>query len=647
MYKRVLAVISLFIISTVSILAQFEPVEVVRSDDKVVIEKKVYYIHIVKQGQTLYSISRAYNVPQKDILLENPNIYIGLQTGQALKIPFVAESRKEDVAQDADGDFILHTIEPGQTLFFLSRAYDVEMDEIIRLNPGAEEGLKISQVVKIPARPVYVSREGFPAEDDDFIYHRVEQGETLYSLSRKYDIPVKALTLSNEKLIWGLRYGEYLKIPKYYDQEGGPITGEQPVAALAPPEPDAAGIYDLEAVIDAECLEFNYHDFGRPFNVALMLPLFIEKNYPVEIAGITDPEQARKLHPDHVWEMDKIYHETLPFLEFYEGALMAVDSLVKAGLSVTLNVYDTERNPGKVREIIQSAGFRNTDLIIGPVYPENMKIVADWAQRNRVNIVSPLTSRSEFLAGNPYLFQVTPSTSVELAQASAFISNFPSSNFILVHKNDPYERNLVDAFKGNIFRHFSYSSDFDNLVFKEVLLTGPTVRIDQSLVEGGKNIVIIPSTDQAFVSDVIMRLNILSRKFDITIFGLNDWQRFANLEVEYLHNMELHFASPFFIDYERENVKAFLRSFRNIYKTEPSHYGFQGYDIMFYFLQALKKFGPDFHQCLPMIRTDLLQADFLFRKSDYRDGFENNGVSIVKYDKDMSIKRLGLNAQTR
>jgi LysM repeat protein len=647
MYKRVLAVISLFIISTVSILAQFEPVEVVRSDDKVVIEKKVYYIHIVKQGQTLYSISRAYNVPQKDILLENPNIYIGLQTGQALKIPFVAESRKEDVAQDADGDFILHTIEPGQTLFFLSRAYDVEMDEIIRLNPGAEEGLKISQVVKIPARPVYVSREGFPAEDDDFIYHRVEQGETLYSLSRKYDIPVKALTLSNEKLIWGLRYGEYLKIPKYYDQEGGQITGEQPVAALAPPEPDAAGIYDLEAVIDAECLEFNYHDFGRPFNVALMLPLFIEKNYPVEIAGITDPEQARKLHPDHVWEMDKIYHETLPFLEFYEGALMAVDSLVKAGLSVTLNVYDTERNPGKVREIIQSAGFRNTDLIIGPVYPENMKIVADWAQRNRVNIVSPLTSRSEFLAGNPYLFQVTPSTSVELAQASAFISNFPSSNFILVHKNDPYERNLVDAFKGNIFRHFSYSSDFDNLVFKEVLLTGPTVRIDQSLVEGGKNIVIIPSTDQAFVSDVIMRLNILSRKFDITIFGLNDWQRFANLEVEYLHNMELHFASPFFIDYERENVKAFLRSFRNIYKTEPSHYGFQGYDIMFYFLQALKKFGPDFHQCLPMIRTDLLQADFLFRKSDYRDGFENNGVSIVKYDKDMSIKRLGLNAQTR
>jgi hypothetical protein len=143
-----------------------------------------------------------------------------------------------------------------------------------------------------------------------------------------------------------------------------------------------------------------------------------------------------------------------------------------------------------------------------------------------------------------------------------------------------------------------------------------------------------------------MRLNILSRDFDITIFGLNDWQGFANLEVEYLHNMELHYASPFFIDYESRNVRNFVRGFRESYKTDPSHYGFMGYDIMFYFLQAMKNYGRDFHECLPIIRTELLQADFLFRKTDYRNGFENNGISIVVYDKDLNIRRLGLNSRT-
>ncbi len=648
MYARSVTVLSLFFISFFCVLAQMDPVEVVRSDDKIVIENKVYYIHIVKPGHTLYSISRVYEVSQKEILLENPNAYIGLQPGQALKIPFVPATPLEDAGpEDAGGDYVLHTIEPGQTLFFLSRYYQVDMDDIIRLNPGSEEGLNVSQVVRIPAQKVYIDREGFPAQDDNYIHHKVEQGETLYSLSRKYEVPVRAIRRANDKLIWGLKYGEYLRIPKYADEDPDDyVVADIPLDKIAA-DPLEVDVFDMGMIIDSDCTDFNYREYNRPFNVALMLPLFIERNFPAQVPDDLDREEARKLYPDHIWDMNELYHETVPFLEFYEGALIAVDSLVKAGLSVNLNVYDTRRNTDNVRAILQKPGFRNTDLIIGPVYPENMKIVADWALQNRVNIVSPLTSRTELLAGNPYLFQVTPSASVELEQASVFISNFASSNFVLVHKNDLFEINMVNAFKNNIFRHFSYNSGFDNLVFKEVLYINPTVNIEQSLVRGEKNIVIIPSSDQAFVSDVLMRLNILSRAYDITIFGLNDWQRFANLEVEYLHNMELHFASPFFIDYDNENVKDFLRRFRDKYKTEPSHYGFQGYDIMFYFLQAMKNFGPDFHECLPIIRTELLQADFLFRKSDFQNGFENNGVTIVKYDKDMNIRRLGLNSRNQ
>lgn len=644
MYPRFFSLFLLLNVFTLSLLSQTIPVEVERATDKVVIDRKVYYIHIIRPGQTLYSISRAYNVPQKDILLENPNAYIGLQAGQALKIPFMPESAESVTpVSEESGDFIYHTVEQGQTLFFLSRNYNVEIDEIVRLNPGVEDGLNIKQVVRIPGNKVYITREGFPAEDDEYIHHKVDRGETLYSLSRQYDVPVRVLRNVNNKLIWGLKYGEFIRIPKhveeYVDQvDPGDMSGEFVFAS-----PEETDLVEEELVINAECLRFDYSAYNRPFNVALMLPFFYDRNYPVELPEDLDPEVAMQQYPDHVRTDSVLYQQTVPFLEFYEGAMLAVDSLVRAGVSVNLNVYDTERNPDKVRGIMQRPEFRNTDLIIGPVYPENMRVAADWALRNQVNIISPLTSRSDLLTDNPYLFQVTPSPAVELEQASVFISNFHSSNFVLIHKNDPYEMNMVEAFKRNIFRHISYSSNFDNLIFKELVFGDINVNIEQSLVAGEKNIVILPSTDQAFVSDALIRLNVLSRKYDITIFGLNDWQRFPNIDVEYLHNMELHFASPFFVDYDDTKVKHFLKKFRNKYNTEPSQYGFQGYDIMFYFLQAMKNYGPDFRECLPIIRTELLHADFLFRKSDYRNGFENNGISIVKYSKDMDIRRLGLN----
>ncbi len=645
MHIRFFAILSLCIISSACLFAQAEPAKVVRSENKVVIERKVYYIHVVQTGQTLYSISRAYNVSQKEIILENPSIFVGLQAGQSLKIPFMPEVEEIDEApSDIQEDFILHTIEQGQTLFFLSRTYNVGIDDIIRHNPGVEDGLRVNQVIRIPAQKVYITREGFPSEDDNYWHHKVERGETLYSLSRQYDVPVRAIRRANSKLIWGLKYGEYIMIPKYVDEHFDEIGIPDFLADEVKFEPLLPDVYEEEYLVDAECINFNYQEYNRPFNVALMLPLFIERNYPVELTDTIDQSKVAELFPDYVRSVNVLYHETVPFLEFYEGARLAVDSLVRAGISVNLNVYDTERNTDRVRQIIQSSEFQNIDLIIGPVYPEIMRIVSDWARINKVNIVSPLTSRSEFLANNPYLFQVTPSARVELEQASVFITNFPCSNFVFIHNNDPFERETVEAFKSNIFRHFYYSSDFDDLVFKEVVFADASVNIEQSLVAGEKNIVIIPSSNQAFVSDMLIRLNILSRMYDITIFGLNDWQRFANLEVEYLHNLELHYASPFFIDYKDQNVKNFLKRFRNQYKTEPSHYGFQGYDIMFYFLEAMKNYGPEFHECLPVIRTNLLQADFLFRKSDYRHGFENNGISIVKYDKDLNITRLGLNS---
>ena len=64
-------------------------------------------------------------------------------------------------------------------------------------------------------------------------------------------------------------------------------------------------------------------------------------------------------------------------MEFYEGALIAADELRNAGHSVVLNLFNTERSPETVRTITAAEAFRHSDVIIGPVYEDELAPVAE------------------------------------------------------------------------------------------------------------------------------------------------------------------------------------------------------------------------------------------------------------------------------
>lgn len=635
--------IILFFISW-SATAQQRGVVIERSSETVVIEGEEYYVHTVEKGETLFSISRAYNVSQKDVLMKNPSAYIGLQIGQVLHIPVIAEEEPEEQEARDTENFIYHEIEEGHTLFFLSQSYNVSAGEIEKLNPGLEvDNLQIGQEVKIPRRSPTIVRKGFDTEDERYIYHRVERGETRWSISRMYGIDEEELLRANEKLAWGLRAGEYIRIPRVQEE-----AVERETAIVPPAEEEKEAEPVITDVADADCIDFDYERYHKPFNVALMLPLFIERNYPLEIPDTVEVDGRVRIEmkpaPGHVESVDELHPATLPFLEFYQGVLIALDSLKEAGLSVNLYVYDTRRNPMIVSGILEKREMRDMDLVIGPVYPEVINVVSEWSRRNGVNLVSPFSARTDFLSRNPRLFQVMPTLETELEQAAYFISNYPGHNIVLIHSGNIREMDTIDKLKRKLFSSLTSNGRRPEMAFKEVVYNDSVAgNLHHSLKSDEPNIVIIPSSNQAFVAGVLNRLNIMSNSYDITLFGLNDWARFLNIDVEYFHNMELHYASPFFVDYNCDHVKYFLRRYRRRYNSEPQYYGFNGYDVTLYFLSAMKSFGSDFQACLPLLNVDLLQSDFMFRKSNPRYGFENNGLSIVKYSRDMNILNLGLN----
>jgi len=189
------------ILGSGSIFAQ----EVVKSETIELIDGKRYYIHSVEQGQTLYSISKTYKVPIDELKYENPDAGQGLAIGQNLRIPVTSREKIiSDDLRDKDFRFIFHIVRAGETMYGISRMYDVPLDELKKANPEWADGLKTGQYVKIPMKapePVKEIDRNMPDEQHGQL-HEVVRGETLYSISKKYKVSITAL----KQLIrrWGI-----------------------------------------------------------------------------------------------------------------------------------------------------------------------------------------------------------------------------------------------------------------------------------------------------------------------------------------------------------------------------------------------------------------------------------------------------------
>ena len=148
--------------------------DIVKSDVIERIDGKNYYLHTIEQGQTLYSLSKVYDVPVDELIFENPEARSGLAIGQQLKIP--VESREKKISNELrSGDFryIFHIVKKGQTIYGISRIYDISVDDLKAANPEWIEGLEPGQYLKIPMKDPVIAEEDLQTVvyDDDKIVH--------------------------------------------------------------------------------------------------------------------------------------------------------------------------------------------------------------------------------------------------------------------------------------------------------------------------------------------------------------------------------------------------------------------------------------------------------------------------------------------
>lgn len=617
--------------------AQEGNVEIKKSTDKVMIEGRAYYIHIVREGHTLYSISRIYTISQKEISRENPSVLFGLRSGQALKIPVEPELAHEEELVELE-NYIYHSIEENETIYALSKKYGIEEDEILGYNPDLViDDIDIGTLVKIPKKVFTPEKESFGNEEESFIYHRVEQGETLYSLAREYDVSIRQIRKANVEMKGSPKYGEYLLIPVKADADAefNPFAEEDPIIT----EEDTLELMD----------ESEYSYYGKSVNMALLLPFYLNENDERIVIDTSEVDNRGNVVEKIIERGDDwIYPRSYNYIEFYEGALLAVRSLQKSGLTVNLSVFDTERDSATVQEIIDRGSLREMDLIIGPAFTHNLRLVAEYGEDRRIPVISPLASRNLLLEDNPYLFQVKPTFDTEIEKLTGFVSGFHDKNIVMIHPGDILDSLNIDMLKKRLFYKMSYYTFFNEVVFKEVVYNKDITKndsinsIEHALSDGVKNIVIIPSDKEPFISNIVSSLNTLSNDYDILLVGYHSWQKFRNIELQHFYNLNLHICTPFIKDYSNHKVKEFIRSFRQNFQSEPEPFSFawQGHDITYYFVTGVARYGRRFRNYCMRHQVDLLESDYMFRRAGSGSGFENKQVYLIQYNTDLEITKV-------
>ena len=551
--SRIFAVAALMVAFTASIAAQeyvAPPVEV--SDQKVKKDGKVFYSHIVLERQTLYSISKAYNVTQDAIFEANPGLKeVGLKKNAIIMIPMAAEVKEEVTAKPE---------EPTK-----KEAADKE-----------EKKNAVASVQKI---------------------HTVRWYETLKDIAAKYNVSESAIIAANNLNDGKIKNRQKLIIPT--DEYATDMVPEQQEVEIAQKEEEEN--MDLETAFDEKTDE-DSSAFIAKDNIKTTVLL------PLKATGSSSSKSN---------------------MDFYSGVLLAARELGESGINIDMNVYDISNGSfGATKNELESS-----DIIIGPVAAADITRLYAVAPEIKA-LISPLDPKAEQLIDRYCTMVHAPAPRMaQYEDIAQWLREdlMPGDRVIVIS-----EKEVRKGDEGRILRAAIDSAHIAYTPFSYSILEGRKIQepLEANMTAEGVNRVVIASESEAFVNDVVRNLNLtIHNKFNVVLYAPAKIRTFETIEIENFHNTNLHASLTYYIDYSNADVKNFIKKYRALFKTEPTQFAFQGYDVARYFLGLCAKYGEQW--MLHREGASMLQSTFDIKPAG--NGYINEGIRRIIYGPEYSV----------
>jgi len=585
-----------------------------------------YYLHFVKQGETLTAIARAYAVTVDEILVENPFLQDGLKTDQVIRIPQKPESKGEENVQPVSPNTgeqskvsrngTLYRVKSKETLYGISKQFNITVEELMKANPDLttlKEGMEITIPV---AAEVRVSPQQEPAREMPEVtgvYKEivVQQGQTVYSLSKQYGITVEEFLRLNPEVSGGLKAEQVVKVPV----GPGEIVNQKETAK---PETRVSGANapQEKPLPSARCTD--PENLKKTYNIALLLPLALE-----EADSILSQPEGSDLVPDDL----KPFH----FFQFYAGVLLAADTLEKSGFRARIHVFDADQESDtlKVKKALKKNEMKDMDLIIGPVFVKSFEVASRFAVKHDISIVNPLSRRDRIIENTPVVFKAQVSEEAMAAKLADHICrNHAGTNLVIVRNGTKELAGVYNRFMELLKK----SDEYAGFRVREVnYATESFAGVSKNIRADGRNVVLMLSSSRSHVPNFVSMLNNFGKGKELVLIGMPGWES-MDIDAELLVNLNYQQLITTFVDYDSEQVKQFVRQFRQQYNVDPSieEHAFLGFDLGMYFFRALMSYGKDMESCIPEYNYDGLMSDFNFYRDSDTQGFQASYCRIIQ-----------------
>lgn len=557
--------------------------------------------HTVLPKETVYSIARDFNVAVSDLKALNAELLKdGLKIGQVVKIP--SQGNVQEPVAAPSSKTLYHTVAPKETKFGISKLYNITVQDLEKYNPEIAQGLLVGQkllikasssaieepkvVVPVKTEPVKVVEPTKVA----YANYEVKPQETLFSLSQMFDISKEELIALNPTLNDGVRTGMILKVP-----------GKGSIIRLSENNSSVQNLIRTKNTRDKK-------------NLILLLPFNANK-----IQADTTKTASARLKKDAFLNMT---------LDFYSGALMAIDSAKVLGLNIDVKIFDTEetKTTSAIDGLLRSKNFKEADAIIGPFYQQNVEKVASFLKDKNIPVISPLSKE----LGDSYsnLFQAMPPSEYSKQVMLDYMMS-KNGNIILV--SDPKKQTNKEYISKNypsvVLASVSAAGGIDLAMFRSLFVKD---RINYVIFDTEKTGMILSATNIM----LNMKGNIQTQ---MVILEPNATLDFEEISMKRLTILKLLYPS-ITRENNTEEASIFDSKYKEEYKVLPNQFAIRGFDVTFDTMLRMSQ-DKSFTELSDNVKTEQIENRFDYRKKAV-DGYTNNGVYIMEFQDDLSVKQV-------
>ena len=613
--------------------------------------------HKVQKGETITQIAQKYNVTSYDIYKLNPDAQAGLKPNSVLLIP------KKGTTPKVSSQAKTHKVESKETLFGIEKKYGVSDEALKKANPDLEKlGLQIGQTLVIPSNS---SSKTVVSSSEKVVYHEVLPKETKYSIAKQYRMTIEELEKKNPEIIANLPIGYKLlikgtapKVDKVVVAEPKKEAPKTIVPKVSPaitylnyevkPKETLYSLSKMSGLSQEELIKLN-PDLARGVEVGMILKVPESASIPQETVAKKEyislskksssndrkklvlllPFNLSKIEGDSInstamrLKKDKFLNMTL---DFYSGALMAIDSAQAIGIPVDVSIFDSQetKNASNISNINQQNNLETANAVIGPFYQNNVEKTAELLGKNNVPVISPLSK--DIGDAFPNLYQTIP-TNEALKNAIFDFMRAKNGNIIAV----------VDKKKESVRKYIQENQT--GVQFATLLENGSlsTESLKGLFVKDKTNYVVMETANTGMIKSTMAAMMSVMAKYNVQLVILEPNETLDTDEINFENLTKLKLMYP---SITRKNNKAeaqiFEREYRKKNKIAPSTYATRGFDVTFDTMMRLSQ-DKSYQETADSIATEQVDNKFeYYKKTD--GGYTNKGIYILYYDTDLTIK---------